>query len=129
MTTSAEFAERAVLVQRVSTLKSLLEGDVIIGAAGAALGQRLRGSWVAEQRLLQRILAETLGDDVRATLGLWQARTEAFVARSGVEAPGWTDGEGVRWEAVTVLAILADTVERLDTWLLADTQPDDAAEP
>jgi hypothetical protein len=112
--------ERTVLEQRITTLDDLVAAGGVLGPAGASLGQRLRSGWEVERRLLGRIVAETPGDDVRATLALWQARTEAFVAKSDAEAPGWTDKEGNHWDAREVLALLDDTVERLDAWLAAD---------
>lgn len=117
--------ERTVLEQRVTTLDGLIDAGGLLGPAGAALGQQLRSSWEEERRLLRRILAETGGDDVRATLALWTARTEAFVAQSGDPNPGWQDRDGHRWDAQQVLSLLADTVERLDAWLAADEPYDD----
>jgi hypothetical protein len=117
--------ERTVLDQRVTTLDGLIDAGGLLGPAGANLGAQLRSSWEAERRLLRRILAETAGNDVRATLELWQARTTAFLARAEEPNPGWLDRDGNRWDAEQVLGLLADTLERLDAWLAADEPLDD----
>lgn len=112
--------ERKVLEQRVTTLDGLIDAGGLLGPAGTNLGAQLQASWEAERRLLRRILAETVGDDVRATLTLWEARTSAFAAQSDDPNPSWQDRDGNRWEASQVLLLLADTEERLDAWLAAD---------
>lgn len=113
--------ERRVLQQRADTLRSLLEAsDNVLGPAGASLSARLRENWVAELRLVRRLLEETLDDNVRSTIALWQERTAAFLDRAADPSPGWTDRSGAHWDAVQVLSLLEDTVERLDSWLLAD---------
>jgi hypothetical protein len=112
--------ERHVLEQRLITLNSLLDGSGhLLGPSGAAMGERLRSAWQAERQLLQRLLAETAGDNVRATIGLWRDRTAAFVQRSAAADAAWTDRSGQRWEATQVLALLDDTSERLDSWAAA----------
>ncbi len=113
------------------TLTSLLDAsDNVLGPAGTSLSERLRGSWSAERRLLQRLLDETVGDDVRPTIALWQERTSAFLERSDEPQPGWTDRRsGDRWDAAEVLDLLADTLERLDSWLLADEPLSDDSRP
>lgn len=112
--------ERHVLEQRLATLNSLLDGSgYLLGSSGAAMGERLRSAWQAERQLLQRLLVETAGDDVRATIGLWRDRTAAFVERSAGGDASWTDRSGQRWEAAHVLVLLDDTSERLDSWAAA----------
>jgi hypothetical protein len=118
--------ERTVLEQRVTTLTSLLDGTGnFLGPAGTTLGARLRDTWTTERRLLQRILVESTGRDVRTTLALWRDRTTAFIDRSTDTRPAWTDRDGTRWDAVEVVELLDQTVERLDSWLNADDPLED----
>ena len=123
--------ERQILGQRLATLDALLEGSGGLSGSGAsALGERLRSGWAAERRLIQRLLDESAGGDLRATMALWQERTAGFLARASDPEPAWTDGAGQRWEARAVLGLLADIAERLDSWQLADEPlEDDGPEP
>lgn len=112
--------ERKILEQRVATLNGLLETTGgSLGPAGGALGTTLRGKWEAERRLLRRVLAETPGQDVRATLDLWGERTAAFMEKSG-DSASWHDREGIEWHAAAVLDILVDIEERLNSWREAE---------
>lgn len=110
--------EKTVLDHRLATLNGLLDAPGgPLGSNAGELGARLRADWLAEQRLLSRLLAETSGDDVRATIESWRRRTEAFVARSNDPSPHWTDKEGITWDAHQVLALLEGAQERIDRWL------------
>jgi hypothetical protein len=121
--------ERAVLEQRLATLNGLLEGPgQLLGTAGADLASRLREGWQAERRLLERLLAEAPGAEMRPTVGLWRARTAGFVERTSEPQPGWTDRQGQWWDARQVLALLDDVEDRLDAWLQADELADLEAE-
>jgi hypothetical protein len=114
--------EKTVLDHRLTTLNGLLDAPGgPLGSNAGDLGARLRADWLAEQRLLSRLLAETSGDDVRATIQSWRRRTEAFVARSSDPSPHWTDKEGITWNARQVLTLLDDAQERIDRWM---GQPD-----
>jgi hypothetical protein len=109
---------RQVLDQRRSTLAGLLatpHGP--LGPNAGQLGERLRGTWELELRLVERLLAETPGDDVLATIAAWRSRTEAFVARSAPSRTAWTDRSGVVWNGPDVLAVLADLDDRVRRWL------------
>jgi len=112
---------REVLDQRRSTLAGLLatpQGP--LGPNAGQLGERLRGAWESELRLVERLLAETPGDDVLATIAAWRSRTEAFVERSAPSRTSWTDRSGVVWNGPDVLVMLADLDDRVRRWLGAD---------
>lgn len=109
--------QRDVVTQRIRTLGGLLAGpDGPFGAAGGAVGQRLLDGWAAERRLLQRLLDETKGDDVLATIAMWRDRTAAFLAKAGPDDGEWRDRDGHRWVAADVLRMLDDLAGRIDTW-------------
>jgi len=109
--------EREILSQRIVTLSGLLDTPGgALGPAAGELGARLRAGWETERRLLERIVAEAKDGDVRTVVDVWHARTTAFLGGAGGDAAGWTDGEGRRWLAAEVLALLDDVRERLATW-------------
>jgi hypothetical protein len=117
-------SDRAVLEQRVVTLGGLIETPGgPLGSSGGTIGARLVAGWAAERRLLERILAESQGDQVRPTIETWHDRTLTFIAGTQDDAPHWTDRAGNRWDAREVLALLDDIRERLDTWSDADQVP------
>lgn len=121
--------ERTVLEQRITTLSGLLDTPGgPLGPNAGDLGDQLRGGWETERRLLERVLADTQGNDVSGTIGAWRDRTQAFVARSGPGTPSWTDREGRTWRADEVLALLDETQDRIDRWVrtaddVGDTRP------
>jgi len=112
--------ERTVMEQRLATLAGLLAvPGGPLGPNAGPIAAQLRGGWECERRLIERILVETAGDDVRGTVAAWRNRTAAFVARSGDVPPRWTDREGHRWDGPTVLTLLDEIQERLDRWQAA----------
>jgi hypothetical protein len=109
--------EREILEQRVVTLGGLLDAPGgPLGASGGDVAKQLMQRWSAERRLIERILSEATGEQVRPTMEAWRRRTQEFVARSDDDAPGWTDRQGNRWDALEVLELLDDAGERLDSW-------------
>jgi hypothetical protein len=119
--------ERQILEQRLATLNGLLDTRVgALGPAAGVLGGQLRSKWEMERRLLGRVLAETPGGDIRATLDLWGERTANFLEKNG-DGASWNDKDGFKWEAESVLNILIDVEERLNSWLQAD-EPFDASD-
>lgn len=109
--------QRDVVAQRILTLSGLLAGpDGPFGASGGAIGRRLVEGWAAERRLLQRLLDETKGDDVLATVAIWHDRTAAFLAKAGAEEGAWRDRDGHVWVAADVLRMLDDLVNRIGAW-------------
>lgn len=112
---------REVVEQRIVTLSGLLETPGgPLGPAAGALGRDLAASWEAERRLLKRILHESAGGDVQATIAQWRERTAAFLERASGPAPSWSDREGHVWDAREVLRILDDVLQRIDIWLAGD---------
>ena len=112
--------QRTVLEQRITTLCGLLDAPGgPLGPKARSLGAHLQLGWGAERRLLQRLLAETSGEDVVATITRWRDRTRSFFSRSGGESPRWTDHQGHVWDANTVLALLDDAEDRIKRWLAA----------
>lgn len=110
--------EREIIEQRIRTLDGLLQAPGgPLGAAGGQLADRLSEGWRAEQRLLNRILDESKGKSLRATISLWQERTSAFAESSDDERPSWRDREGNVWDAIEVLRILEDLDRRLEAWM------------
>jgi len=119
--------DRAVVEQRITTLTGLLETPGgPLGPAAGKIGEELLDSWRAERRLLQRILKETVGEDVSATISLWYERTAAFAERSDSDRPAWRDREGNLWVADDVLRSLDDMRQRIAIWLADEgrSQPD-----
>jgi hypothetical protein len=114
---------RDVVDRRIATLTGLLHmPGGALGRAGGGLAARLQGEWAAERRLLERLLADTTGDDVMTTIQHWRDRTASFAARSGDVSPSWTDRLGQAWDAQTVLSLLDDTEARIAQQLdAADT--------
>ncbi len=103
--------ERAFLQERLRTLESLTGGAARLSGGSAGLQNSLQANWLAEQRLLARMLAEP--GDVRATLVRWQERTQAFVSQNP-NRTGWTDAQGTTWQAAQVLTLLHDLQARLE---------------
>jgi len=119
---------RDVVNQRVTTLDGLLADPTgPFRGSGGPLADRLAEGWRAERRLLRRILDESRGGDVRATLGLWTERTSAFLDRSAEGDASWQDRDGHVWDAADVLRILEDLARRIDTWLAEDGRAETAA--
>lgn len=113
--------EREIVEQRIVTLSGLLETPGgPLGPAAGSLGRDLAASWDAERRLLERILRETKGGDVMATIAQWQERTAAFVERATDPTPSWSDRDGNTWDAREVVRILSDIQQRIDIWLAAE---------
>jgi hypothetical protein len=108
--------EREILEHRLTTLSGLLGSAPLSGPADHPLNERLTGRWRAEQRLLERLLSDAPGAQVRATVDLWSARTEKFLASSADGPASWTDAQGNRWDARVVHELLGETRERLDRW-------------
>lgn len=109
--------ERSILEQRVVTLSGLLETPGgPLGGSGGDIAAELTNRWSTEKRLLERVLSEATGNQIRPTVDAWRKRTEDFVARSGDDWPSWSDREGNTWEARLVLELLCDAQERLDAW-------------
>lgn len=109
--------QRDVVAQRILTLSGMLAGpDGPFGATGGAVGRRLVEGWAAERRLLQRLLDETKGDDVLATVAIWHDRTSAFLAKAGADEGAWRDRDGHVWVAADVLRMLDDLVNRIGAW-------------
>ncbi len=102
--------DREFLVERLHTLESLTAGAARLSGGNPGLQNTLQANWLAEQRLLTRILAEP--GDVRATLTRWQERTQSFVSQNPSRT-GWTDGQGNHWQAAQVLLLLQDLQARL----------------
>jgi len=120
--------QRTVLEHRIGTLEGLLAAPGgPLGPNAGPLGDRLRGDWLAELRLLQRLLAETPGDDVRPTIGQWRDRTRAFAARGATAGASWSDKQGNEWSADTVLRLLDETEDRVDRWLRTTSPADTGA--
>lgn len=113
--------DQEFLQERLRTLESLTGGAARLSGGKLGLQNALQTNWLAEQRLLTRILAER--GDVRVTLRRWQERTQAFVDQNPSRA-GWTDAHGNAWQAAQVLSLLHDLQARLD----ALDQPLDFAE-
>ena len=104
--------DREFLETRLKTLQSLTSAAAVLKGGGASgLQNKLHVAWEAEQRLLARILAEP-GDLVQ-TIGAWQTRTQAFVAKNPGR-DGWSDAQGHAWNASQVLALLSDLQQRLE---------------
>jgi hypothetical protein len=113
--------ERAILIQRVTTLSGLLDTPGgPLGPKAGGLSQQLQAGWEAERRLIQRIIEETPADapdaEIEATLDIWRDRTAAFIKSSDSDRPTWTDRQGTVWDAQSVLAILEDIRERIEAW-------------
>jgi hypothetical protein len=104
--------DREFLQERLRTLQSLTGGAARLSGGSSGLQSTLQANWLAEQRLLTRILAEP--GDVRTTLARWQERTQAFVDQNP-ERAGWTDAQGHSWQAAQVLTQLHDLSGRLET--------------
>ncbi len=103
--------DREFLQERLRTLHSLTGGAARLSGGNPGLQGALQANWLAEERLLARILAEP--GEVRVTLTRWQERTQAFVHHNP-DRPSWTDGQGSTWLAAQVLALLADLHARLE---------------
>ncbi len=109
--------QKNILSQRIMTLTGLTAGpNGPFGAAGGDVAQRLVDGWAAERRLLQRLLDETKGDDVLATVAMWHDRTTAFLAKAGEGEGSWRDRDGHVWVGSDVLRVLEDVRQRIDTW-------------
>ncbi len=109
--------ERAILEQRVVTLTGLLETPGgPLGSTGGDIAAELTSRWATERRLLERVLSEATGNQIKPTVDAWRKRTEEFIARSGSDSPSWSDREGNTWHALQVLELLCDAQERLDSW-------------
>lgn len=109
--------QKDIVQQRIRTLSGLIDApNGPFGASGGEVAARLVDSWAAERRLLQRLSDETKGDDVLATIQLWQDRTTAFLAKAGPDEGAWRDRDGNRWVATDVLRILGDLRARIETW-------------
>lgn len=103
--------DREFVQERLRTLESLTGGAARLSGGSSGLQNVLQANWLAEQRLLTRILAEP--GDVRATLARWQERTQAFADQNPNRA-GWTDAHGNTWQAAQVLTLLNDLHGRLE---------------
>lgn len=103
--------DREFLQERQRTLESLTAGAARLSGGNPGLQNTLQANWLAEQRLLTRILAES--GDVRATLARWQERTQSFVSQNPTRT-GWTDAQANTWQAAQVLTILQDLQARLE---------------
>jgi len=104
--------DREFLQTRLKTLQSLTGAAAVLKGGGTSgLQSKLHAAWETEQRLLTRILAEP-GDLVH-TIGAWQTRTEAFLAKNPGR-DGWSDAQGHAWNAAQVLALLGDLQQRLE---------------
>lgn len=103
--------DREFLQERLRTLESLTGGAARLSGGRAGLQNTLQANWLAEQRLLTRILAEA--GDVRVTLGRWHDRTQAFINQNP-DRTGWTDAHGNTWQAAQVLSLLQDLRGRLE---------------
>lgn len=107
---------REALASRAQTLGTLTAAGAIRGG-GAELTGNLHAGWLAERRLIERILAETAGEQsVFATLDHWENRTRAFQQRSGAADAAWSDKQGERWRADQVLSLILDLRDRLSAW-------------
>lgn len=107
---------REALASRAQTLGTLTAAGAIRGG-GAELTGNLHAGWLAERRLIERILAETAGEQsVFATLDHWEDRTRAFQQRSGAADAAWSDKQGERWRADQVLSLILDLRDRLSAW-------------
>lgn len=112
---------RQVLEQRAAVLASLGSGAF---QGSAPLTHNLQQSWHRERLLIERVLEETgETDPVLATLDRWEARTSAFQAKAGQVDAGWTDRQGMTWQADQVLAMIADLRDRLSSWRERDGTP------
>lgn len=107
---------REALASRALTLGTLTAAGAIRGG-GAELAGSLHAGWLAERRLIERILAETAAEQsVFATLDHWEDRTRAFQQRSGTADAAWSDKQGERWRADQVLSLILDLRDRLSAW-------------
>ncbi len=107
---------REALASRALTLGTLTAAGAIRGG-GAELTGSLHAGWLAERRLIERILAETAAEQsVFATLDHWEDRTRAFQQRSGTADAAWSDKQGERWRADQVLGLILDLRDRLSAW-------------
>lgn len=112
---------RQVLEQRAAVLASL-GSNAFQGSA--PLTHNLQQAWHRERHLIERVLDETGEQDpVLATLDRWEARTTAFQAKAGRTDAGWTDRQGMAWQADQVLALIADLRDRLSSWREKDGTP------
>jgi hypothetical protein len=114
--------QREVVRQRILTLDGLLaDPNGPFGQTGGDLAAKLAAGWRSERRLLRRIVDETKGDDVRATLQVWQERTAAFAEKAEGDDPSWRDRDGHVWHAREVLRLLDDFRRRLEAWIQEET--------
>ncbi|HQZ72595.1 MAG TPA: hypothetical protein PK826_14840 [Anaerolineae bacterium] len=107
---------REALASRAQTLGTLTAVGAIRGG-GPELTGSLHAGWLAERRLIERILADTLTEQsVFATLDHWEDRTRAFQQKAGMPDAGWTDKQGEPWRADQVLGLILDLRDRLSAW-------------
>jgi len=108
---------REALAGRAQVLGSLTAAGAIRGGAAELTGS-LQAGWLAERRLIDRILADTPGDQsVFTTLDRWEERTRAFSQKAGRTDAAWTDKQGEAWRADQVLGLIADLRDRLSAWV------------
>ncbi|MEO8082310.1 MAG: hypothetical protein ABI780_00665 [Ardenticatenales bacterium] len=116
--------EKDIVRQRILTLAGLSDGpNGPFGSSGGDVAARLVDGWAAERRLLQRVLDETKGDDVQATIQMWHDRTTAFLDKAEPGKGEWRDRDGNRWVAADVLRILDDLRNRIGTWRAESAPP------
>lgn len=107
---------REALASRAQTLGTLTAAGAIRGG-GPELTGSLHAGWLAERRLIERILAETASEQsVFATLDRWEERTRVFQQKSGTDDAAWSDKQGERWRADQVLGLILDLRDRLSAW-------------
>jgi hypothetical protein len=112
---------REKLKKHLATLESLTSsgGGLRLGAGGGGGGvnNTLTAGWETEARLIRRVVSEA-GDPVER-LRDFQQRTEEFRDRYP-ERQGWTDQQGVSWNAALVLKAIDNLLEHVENWNSAD---------
>lgn len=123
---------RKVLTDHLQTINALLGGGISrgLGAEGGTdpVQRRLKSQWGTQQQLVRRVLADP-GDPVE-TLHDWRSRTEGFVD-SYPEREGWSDRQGVQWNARDVLEAIDKLLEQIEAWQESDEfeEFDEEADP
>lgn len=117
---------RKILEQRVQTLNALKRGGISRGLGKTqgpdALGSTLRSQWETEHNLLRRVLGEA-GDPSDRLLE-WRERTQGFLDKYP-ERTGWTDREGLDWDAQSVLDAIDKLLEEIENWEMEEEEFDD----
>jgi hypothetical protein len=111
---------RVLLEQHLQTLDALLRGPGIVRGVGTQVREgeddvqsSLRNHWVAQQNILRRVLHER--GDPAEQLHEWRERTRSFMDKYP-ERKGWTDRDGVSWNAQDALEAIDKLLEEIEAW-------------